>query len=175
MPRLFARELARGNHTMQMATVGLSGATDTLQSLVALGDARRLAPITRALALFSRPADAPPLSAPRRWLLHPGLMRGIGRLTRTAWAKTYAAERLRAHSLIVRAHETRRGETTAALHQAYRLLADAHSPKAIRVAEARSRTLPERGSPRPRETKPRVLVVGEIYVALAPPSPTAAP
>ncbi|MBI3945068.1 MAG: hypothetical protein HY321_04055 [Armatimonadetes bacterium] len=166
LPRLFARELARGNHTMEMATVGLAGATDLLRLLAAMGDRSRLAPIVRALDASAPPSGEGPVPALRRWALQAGLVRCIRRLTRTAWAKAYAAERLRARSLTIRAHETQRGRTTAALRRGYQLLAEAHSAAAIREAEARALALLSAVA-QDDEIRPRVLVVGEIYVALA--------
>ncbi|MBE3574733.1 MAG: hypothetical protein IMW99_04675 [Firmicutes bacterium] len=160
LPQLFAQELAEGGHTLEMASVGFQGVQEFLTRLAELGDKERLKGLVDYLS-------APPgQSRWRKLRLTLGLARSIWSLARPTWAKLKAAEDLRARSLILRAHEVRRGDTTARYQEALDLLRQAHTLPAIRAAhKAGVRRL--ESVPRDHEPKPRVVAVGEIYVALS--------
>jgi predicted nucleotide-binding protein (sugar kinase/HSP70/actin superfamily) len=157
--------LQRGGHTLEFATLGLSGATEFIRGLAEMGNQARLAPIVdymrmRADGTLGRLPVWRRLAAARR------LWRTIGGLLAPARAKLAAVERIRAQALQVRAHELTRGATTRVYRDGLARLAEAHSVAAVRGECAR--VLDELAAlPQDQEIKPRVAVVGEIYVVQA--------
>jgi hypothetical protein len=160
-----AQILQRGRHTLEFVSIGLSDAMGFIRELAGLGDGKRLAPIVSYMRMASDgtlrrlPAWPRLLAARRLWAT-------VGGLLAPARAGLAALEAIRARALIVRAHETVRGATTAAYRTAVARLAEASTVEAIR--EARDRALASLAAvPQDREVRPRVGVVGEIYVVAA--------
>lgn len=163
IPQEFRARLEAYGHTIEMATMGLDGFVDFVRDLCQIGNAERLRPILEFVEAWERGLDRLPWLTRTRLRLR--LFRAIGRLTAPLWAKLDAAEDLRARSLILRAHELEPGSVAAAYRQAIELLRQAHSPTEIAEAHRRGRALLE-AVPRDNLVKPRVVAVGEIYVAL---------
>jgi predicted nucleotide-binding protein (sugar kinase/HSP70/actin superfamily) len=170
LPRVFAEDLASGGHTMEMLTLGGAGLLDFLGPLSAIGRVERLAPLVELARVAGQPGGLRALPWGRRrrlmrdiWkMVHP--RRGI--LTASAMAKLGALEELRARTLIVRAHERERGATTAVWRQVCAQMRDAHTlPDIARVQTHGLAAVA--AVDQDTEVKPRVLVVGEIYVVLA--------
>lgn len=163
IPEEFAPDLARHGHTIEMATMGLDGVTDFIRDLCEIGNRERLRPILAYIQAWERGLDK--LPAWQRTRLRLGLFSTINTLTRPVWAKLDAAENLRARTLILRAHELEPGTTTAAYRRALRILRGAHTVEAVREAHREGIAVLE-AVPRDDKIKPRVVSVGEIYVAL---------
>lgn len=163
LPAEFRQRLEAGGHSLEMITMGLDGVIDTVGDLCRLGHTRRLQPVLDFVSAWEKGFDQ--LSWPRRTWLRLRLFRTLGKLMQPLWAKLDAAERVRARALILRAHELRPGSITRAYHEALALLRAAHSPAAIAAAERQALAILE-AVPRDNRTKPRVVTVGEIYVAL---------
>ncbi len=163
IPEEFHARLAAHGHTVEMATMGLDGFVDFVRDLCRIGNAERLRPILEFVEAWEKGLDR--LSRLGRTRLRLRLFAAIGRLTAPLWAKLDAAEDLRARSLILRAHEIRPGTVAAAYRQAIELLRQAHDREAIAAAHRRGVRLLE-AVPRDDRIKPRVVAVGEIYVAL---------
>ncbi len=163
IPEEFRAELERGGHTLEMATMGLDGFVDFVRDLCEIGNRERLKPVLDYVEAWERGMDKLPWA--RRTRLKMGLLRFINDLTKPLWAKLDAAEDLRARSLLIRAHELRPGATTAALRQAYGLLRRAHTAADIEAARREGAAILD-AVPRDDRIKPRVVSVGEIYVAL---------
>ena len=170
LPRVFGRELASGGHTMEMLTLGGAGLLDFIGPLSSIGRVDRLAPLVEVARVAGQPGGLRGLPWARRrrlmreiWkMVHP--RRGI--LTATAMAKLRALEEVRARTLIVRAHERERGTTTAVWRQVCAQMHDVHTLPEIARVRARGLTAVA-AIDQDDEIKPRVLVVGEIYVVLA--------
>lgn len=170
MPKVFADELIAGNHTMEMATVGLSGLTDFMRELSQMGDTQKLKPILDMIDAAAQPGGLKALTWWKQQRLKMNLWKAIhpfkGTLTSTGWAKVVALEDVRAKTLIVRAHEYNRGETTAVWREACNAMGDVHTlPEIEELKQKYLRKLDE--IEQDHDIKPRVLTVGEIYVALA--------
>ena len=163
LPVEFAAACRRYGHSIEMATMGLDGVTDFVRQLARLGDSRKLRGIVQYIEAWEAGLDRLPRW--RRLWLQLRLGASIRSLFRPTWQKLRAVEALHARSLIVRAHETEAGSTTRAYRQGLELLRAAHSPRAIRRALRQALALLQR-LPQDREPKPRVVAVGEIYVAL---------
>ncbi|MBI2875000.1 MAG: hypothetical protein HYY09_07910 [Firmicutes bacterium] len=165
LPEMFKDELSRWDHTLEMATVGLSGIVDLIRELARLGNTGSLRGIVRYIEALDS-GRLRTCGPAQRTALTAGLAASIRSLSRTAWVKLDAAEDLRRRSLVLRAHELRRGNTTSAYRRALELLRPAHTVSRIRAAHAEGLRLLE-AVPRDGKIKPRVTVVGEIYVALS--------
>lgn len=163
LPEEFRNRLAAGGHTIEMATMGLDGFVDFLRDLSQLGNADRLKPVLDFVEAWEKGLDR--LAWMTRTRLRIRLMWAIKRLTSPLWAKLEAAEALRARSLILRAHELEPGSVTAAYRRAIELLRQAHTPKAVAAALREGMAMLE-AVPRDTKVRPRVVVVGEIYVVL---------
>ncbi len=170
LPKVFARELEAGGHTMEMATLGGSGLTDFVGPLVAIGNVRRLAPILELARSAEQPGGMRALSWWQRRRLMLRVWRAVhpqkGTLTGVVWAKMEALEAIRAQTLVIRAHERHPGATTAVWRRVCEAMRAAHSVPEVALLKRRTlQTLA--GVEQDQMIKPRVLVVGEIYVALA--------
>lgn len=163
IPVEYREALSRHGHTLEMATMGLDGVGDLIRDLSEIGNATRLRGFLRYFEAAQRGVASIPWA--QRIRLKLGLLAAIRGITRPLWAKLDAAEALRARSLIVRAHELEGGATTAAYQRARDILREAHDPAAIAVALAQGLRLID-AVPRDRKIKPRVVSVGEIYIAL---------
>ncbi len=163
IPEEFRDRLAAHGHTIEMATMGLDGFVDFVRDLCRIGNAERLKPILDFVEAWEKGLHRLPWFTRTRLRLR--LFQAIGRLTAPLWAKLDAAEDLRARSLILRAHELQPGAVAAAYRQAVELLRRAHDRDAIAAAHRRGIALLE-AVPRDDKVKPRVVAVGEIYVAL---------
>lgn len=153
LPAEFEKRLAALGHTVEMATVGMDGAVDFIRQLSECSDSRNL---RRLLEFVER----------GRCVGQYARLLGVWRqVTAPVWAKADALERLRAHSLILRAHETEAGSVAAAYREAVEMMRQAHSVPEIIQAEKEGKALLD-AVPRDHELKPRVVIVGEIYVAL---------
>ncbi|MDR7427440.1 MAG: acyl-CoA dehydratase activase-related protein [Armatimonadota bacterium] len=165
LPEQLRATLERGGHSLEFISLGLANVAEFVGELAALGNRRRLGPIVdyvrmRADGTFTRLPWWRHLAMRRR------LWKTIATLAVTARAKLEAAEALRARALLVRAHETVRGATTAAYRQGLAALAAAHTVADIR--RARQAALAALGAvPQDGAIRPRVAVVGEIYVVQA--------
>lgn len=158
-----AGDLSDG-HTFQLLTMGMENPVAFLRQLVQLGSAARLSPILRyvedrADGTWQR------LSPFGRLDRYVRLLQALRLMIRPAWSKLLAAERLRARSLLVRAHELTPGSTTEAYRECLRLLRQAHEVPAIRRALRQGLSRLD-ALPRDRQPTPRVVSVGEIYVTL---------
>lgn len=157
--------LERGGHSLDFVSLGLGNVAEFVAELAALGDRRRLGPIVdyvrmRADGTFTR------LPWWRRLAWRRRLWKAVAGLAVTARAKLEVAEAVRARALLVRAHETVRGATTAAYRRGLAALAAAHTVADIR--RARQAALAElEAVPQDGAIRPRVAVVGEIYVVHA--------
>lgn len=163
IPEEFRDDVERHGHTLEMTTMGLDGVVDFIRDLCEIGGRERLKPVLAYLEAAEKGMEKLPW--PVRTRLQFGLARLIREITRPAWAKLDAAEALRAKSLIVRAHELEPGVTTAAYKEALEGLRGVHTPLEIRRAyrEGLARLA---AVPQDHKTKPRVVSVGEIYIAL---------
>ncbi len=158
-----AADLTDG-HTFELMTMGLTDTADFLRQLGQLGNARRLDPVVRYVEarVTGSWSQMGPLARLRLLLRFQLAFRS---LLAPVWAKLAAAEAVRARSLLVRAHELEPGSTTAAYRECLELLGAAHTSRAIR--HARDRCLAKLAAvPRDHDPKPRIVAVGEIYVAL---------
>ncbi len=162
IPSLLKPELERAGHVLEVATLGLKDARRVLGELARLGDAGKLRPLLEL-------ADAGELDEVRSHRDGLGLkvLRGLRKLLEPAVAKLEAAETVRARALVVRAHELERGATSRAEKEAYALLRQAHSRDEVRQALHQALSLFDR-VPQDPSPRPRVVSVGEIYVALSP-------
>lgn len=164
LPEEFRDRLARYGHTLEMATMGIDrGLVEFIRDLCAIGNRTRLRPVLDYVEALEKGMAKQPWT--RRTRLKLGLLSFVNSLTRPLWAKLDAAEDLRARSLILRAHELEPGATSAALRQAYDGLRAAHDIREIKAAHLRGVHILER-VPRDDQIKPRVVSVGEIYIAL---------
>lgn len=153
IPMEFSARLAAHGHTVEMATAGMDGAADFLRQL---GECS-VSPHLHCLLEFAEG---------RRGIGQYGrLLRMWHELMGPVWAKLDALERLRAHSLILRAHELQVGSVAAAYREAVEGMRQAHTLRDIACAEKQGKALLD-AVPRDHELKPRVVIVGEIYVAL---------
>ncbi|NLN18182.1 MAG: hypothetical protein GX162_02740 [Firmicutes bacterium] len=153
LPAEFGRRLAAYGHTVEMATVGMDGAVEFLRQLSECSDSQNLRQLLDFAVGERRPGQ------------YAGLLRVWRQVTAPAWAKVDALERLRAHSLILRAHEHEAGSVAAAYREAVEMMRRAHSLPEIARAEKKGKALLD-AVPRDRDLKPRVVIVGEIYVVL---------
>ena len=165
LPEQFRATLERGGHSLEFVSLGLANVAEFVGGLAALGDRQRLGPIVdylrmRADGTFER------LPWWHRAVARRRLWKTVSAIAITARAKLEAAEALRARALLVRAHETSRGATTAAYRRGLAALAAAHTVTEIRSARdaalAKLEAVPQDGA-----IRPRVAVVGEIYVVQA--------
>jgi predicted nucleotide-binding protein (sugar kinase/HSP70/actin superfamily) len=163
IPAAFQERLAACGHTVEMATAGMQGLADFARQLYEAGKAPRLRPILDFLG--ARSAATGLLAHSRSGVRLLRFLVTVWSLSRPVWAKVDAAERLRARSLILRAHELRPGSVAAAYQEALGLLGREHTVRGIARAERKGYALLEAVS-RDKEIKPRVATVGEIYVAL---------
>ncbi len=163
IPAEFRDELLRHGHTIEMATMGLDGFVDFVRDLCQIGNAERLRPILEYVEAWEKGLHT--ISWARRTRLKLGLFAAINAMTKPAWAKLDAAEDLRARALILRAHELEPGAVTAAYRRGLELLRRAHTAADIAAAHRRAVAILE-AVPRDDRIKPRVVSVGEIYVAL---------
>jgi predicted nucleotide-binding protein (sugar kinase/HSP70/actin superfamily) len=154
LPTEFAERLAAHGHTVEMATAGMDGAVSFLRQLGQCSDSKNL----HSLLEFA--ASKQPTPDSYRRLL--GVWR---RISAPVWMKLDALERLRAESLILRAHEHEAGSVAAAFREAVEIMRTAHCLPDIARAEKEGEAL-LKAVPRDSEAKPRVVIVGEIYVAL---------
>ncbi len=165
LPEQLRATLERGGHSLDFVSLGLANVAEFVGELAALGDRRRLGPIVdyvrmRADGTFTR------LPWWRRLTVRRRLWKTIAELAITARAKLEAAEAVRARALLVRAHETARGATTAAYRRGLAALATAHTVADIRRARQAALAALE-AVPQDGAIRPRVAVVGEIYVVQA--------
>ncbi len=158
----FRGRLAAGGHTLEMVTVGLDGFVDTLRDVCRSGKTR-LQPIVDFITARERGTSRLPRW--RRAWLRLRLVVALRAITRPLWAKLDAVESLRARALVLRAHEAAPGSVTAAYHEGLELLRRAHTVREIAAARRRALSILE-SVPRDHEIRPRVVVVGEIYVVL---------
>jgi len=163
LPSDLAADLTDG-HTLELLTMGLSDPADFFRQLGQLGDTRRLDPVVRYVEARVT-GDWSRLPRLARLNLQFRLQLALRSLLAPVWAKLAAAEVVRARSLLVRAHELAPGSTAAAYRECLELLRGAHSRTAIR--HTRDRCMAKLAAvPQDRTQKPRVVAVGEIYVAL---------
>ena len=184
LPRLYADRLARGGHTMEMASMGLVGIGEFLEQMSRIGNSQHL---LRLAEFIQQNEEASATAASRHQVpgvltegglsarlakgwrqmgRSVGFVRALDALTHTGWAKLHAAEDLRARSLIIRAHELERGATTHAYREGIELLRAAHSRRDVILAHRGAKRLLAR-VPADRRPLPRIAVVGEIYVSLS--------
>jgi len=164
LPEEFRVELARHGHTLELATLGLDeGLVEFVRDLSAAGDSRRLRAVLDYVEALEEGLDKK--SWVRRVKLKAGLLAFVKTLSKPLWAKLDAGEELRARSLILRAHELQPGATSAALRQAYEHLRRAHGVRQIKAAHRQGIAILGAVA-RDDRVKPRVVSVGEIYVAL---------
>ncbi|BAS26113.1 hypothetical protein LIP_0256 [Limnochorda pilosa] len=164
LPQEFAHDLEKHGHTFEMTTLGLSGgAPDFLRQLARLGNPERLAGAVEYLDAWEHGLERLPVHQRLRARLRLALC--VDRLLRPVRAKMEAAEAVRARSLAVRAHEQEPGATTRAYREGLALLRDAHGVAAIRGAREKALRLLDL-VPRDGAIRPRIGVVGEIYIAL---------
>lgn len=165
LPEAFRETLARGGHTIEFVSISLSDATRFFQELADLGDQQRLAAVVAYLRML-QDGSLSRLSLWRRAVAVHRMWSAISALLAPARAKLAALEEVRARVLIVRAHETARGATNEVYRRSIAHLGEAHTVPAIR--RARDRALAEIAAiPQDQEIRPRVAVVGEIYVVQA--------
>lgn len=161
----FGDRLRRGGHTLEFASVGLSGAMEFIRVLAGLGDQARLAPLVEYMRM-STDGTLDRLPAWQRLAAAHRLWRTVDVLLAPARAKLAAVEQIRARALQVRAHEMARGATTRVYRAGLARLSGAHSVAAVRRACASA--LDDLAAlPQDQKIKPRVVVVGEIYVVQA--------
>ncbi|MGI6543750.1 MAG: acyl-CoA dehydratase activase-related protein [Limnochordia bacterium] len=161
LPQEFAGRYAQGGHTVEMLTAGMDGLGDLARRLCAgAGRTERLIALIECMERLGRrrPVALQPLTTLR-------LMLTLGHVARPVFAKLDAVERLRAHSLLLRAHEYEPGSIAQAYEQGLALLRQAHTVRAMRRAEKAAHALLD-AVPHDRLKRPRVTVVGEIYVML---------
>lgn len=163
IPEEFGDRLAAVGHTIEWITMGLDGFVDTLSDLCHLSGHRHLRPLFEFAVACHKGMDRLP------WWRRAGLRlrfsTALRALTRPLWAKLDLAEHLRASALILRAHELKPGSITAAYREALECLRRAHTVKAMAAAHRQGLALLA-AVPRDQRIKPRVVTVGEIYVAL---------
>ncbi len=166
IPARLGEVLRGGGHVLESTSIGLSDATQFIRELAELGDRRRLGPIADYMKMHADGTLAR-LSAWRRMLTWRRVWATISDLIAPARAKLTAAEAIRARALVVRAHETERGTTNETYRRWLAHLNAAHTVDDIhRVQEEALAALA--AVPQDAEIKPRVAVVGEIYVVQAP-------
>lgn len=166
VPARLGESLRRGGHVLESISIGLSDATQFIRELAELGDRRRLGPIADYMRMRADGTLAR-LSAWRRMLTWRRVWATISDLVAPARAKLTAAEAIRARVLVVLAHETERGTTNEVYRRWLAHLDAAHAIGDIhRVQEEALAALA--AVPQDGEIKPRVAVVGEIYVVQAP-------
>ncbi|MGZ4206736.1 MAG: acyl-CoA dehydratase activase-related protein [Actinomycetota bacterium] len=160
LPDILGERLARSGHTLEMASLGVTGAKRIIGNVAHLGDARKLKP----LLACAEKGELDEVSSNSALV---EVIRRLNQLIKPGRAKLEAAEEIRARALLARAHELEPGAVSRAEKAGYELLREAHSLKEI--AEARRAALrlmdavPQDPSPRPR-----VVCVGEIYVVHSP-------
>jgi predicted nucleotide-binding protein (sugar kinase/HSP70/actin superfamily) len=162
IPQEFQQRLAAGGHTLQMVTMGMDGLVDALKEFSDL-QRQKIKPLLDYVEACAYGLGRLPLW--RQWHLRLRFLATLNRLTRPLWAKLDAAESLRARALILRAHELEPGSITAAYQTAIEGLRQVHTVAEIKAAHRRGLRLLE-AVPRDSLVKPRVVVVGEIYVLL---------
>jgi predicted nucleotide-binding protein (sugar kinase/HSP70/actin superfamily) len=163
---LFGHVLERGRHTLEFVSIGLSDVVTFMRELAELGDRGRLAPIVDYLRMAAD-GTLDRLSAWRRLIAGRRLWATLARLLAPARAKLAALEEIRAQALLIRAHEATRGATSDVYRRVVCRLREAHTLAEIR--RVRDQGLTELAAiPRDETPKPRVAVVGEIYVVQAP-------
>ncbi|MGE5675628.1 MAG: acyl-CoA dehydratase activase-related protein [Mycobacterium leprae] len=158
-----AAELADG-HTLEMLTTGNSDPASLFQQVAQLGHVQRLRPLVRYMEARNT-GEWARLGRGARSLLMLSLAATVLRIFAPAWAKMKALERIRAASLLIRAHEREPGSTAAAYRECLERMREAHTLRAIRTVrdEALARLA---AVPRDQHAKPRVVAVGEIYASL---------
>ncbi len=162
LPEEFGARLAAGGHTLEMATMGMSNFGDFIRQVQGARTAR-LRPLLAFAAAWESGWER--ISWFRRFALCLRFFLALGYLSRPVFRKLAAAEKLRAAAMIRRAHELAAGTVTRAYTQALAALQNAHNCRQIARAERAGLALLAK-VPQDRERKPRVVVVGEIYVAL---------
>ncbi len=163
LPTLFKDRLEKEDHTLEMATMGLDGIGEFLQDLASLGDANKLSGIVTYVEAIEKGMDTLPYY--QRQYLKLRLLYTIKKLTKPLWVKLEAIEKLRALSLKLRAHELERGSVTRAYREGLKLIDNVHTTRDIKKAYKEAHRL-LKAIPVDKEEKPRVIVIGEIYVAL---------
>jgi len=166
IPARLGEFLRRGGHVLETVSIGLSDASKFIRELAELGDRRRLGPIAAYMRMQADGTLAR-LPAWRRMLTWRRVWGSISDLVAPARAKLSAAEAIRARALIVRAHEQERGTTNATYRRWLTRLDAAHTVDDIRRLQAEALDALA-AVPQDEEIKPRVAVVGEIYVVQAP-------
>ncbi len=165
VPAAFGDVFRRGGHTLEFLSVGLSDVTRFIQELAELGNRKRLAPIVDYLRK-SEDGTLDRLPAWRRLAEGRRLWATLAELLAPARAKLTALEAIRSKALIVRPHERIPGATTDIYRGSIRGLAGAHTVETVH--ETRDQALAELAAvSQDGEIRPRVAVVGEIYVVQA--------
>ena len=165
LPAAYRQILDRGGHTLEFVSVGLADVTTFVRELTAMGNRQRLAPIVDYMRLREEGTWSR-LSASRRFAATRRLWRTISSLFAPGRAKLAAVEEIRARTLIARAHETTRGATQEVYRRSLARLAQAHTVEAIRGM--RDAALAELAAvPQDHDLRPRVAVVGEMYIVQA--------
>jgi len=162
LPEVFRETLARGGHTLEFVSISLSDANSLIRELADLGDQQRLAPVAAYMRML-RDGSLTRMPPWRRWAATRRLWSTVSSLLIPVRAKMAAFEETRARALIRRAHETLRGQTNEVSRRSLAHLAEAHTVPAIRAA--RDQALDALADvPQDQQVRPRVAVVGEIYV-----------
>lgn len=161
LPPEFETRLKAGGHTLEMATGGMDGLPALARQLCSTGRSARLKPVVDCLDALERGQ----LKGAKRAVLLSRLARLLVAMAVPVWGKLRALERLRACMLIARAHELEPGAVRDAYEEGLRLLGEAHTLSEIHNAERRAKRLISQ-VPGDGVCRPRVVVVGEVYVML---------
>lgn len=165
MRRQFADQLNQYGHTLQMSSMGIHGQNmlQFIKELSVYGNQDRLKDILFYIQEEANGLNKLPIH--RRAVLWLKFISAVSKLVERGWVKLLAAEELKAKSLIVRAHELKKGETTRVYKEVLALLRKAHTEQEVKqVLKEGLKRLDS--IPQDSEVKPRVVMVGEIYVAL---------
>jgi predicted nucleotide-binding protein (sugar kinase/HSP70/actin superfamily) len=101
--------------------------------------------------------------------LSPGLsIRQLWKILKVSFSKGRAFDRLHRRALQLRAHETNRGDTTRALHEAEQVLYSAVTPEEIMEAGREAMAIIEAVDHDPERDVIKVGIAGEFYLLLEP-------
>ncbi|GBF10615.1 acyl-CoA dehydratase activase-related protein [Tepidibacillus sp. HK-1] len=156
--------LQKYGHTLEMFTLDNEGRNllAFLQQVSTLATHDRLAHLVKSLEQFLHKQELNVIQAMK---VQTQLLKMLKNLVWPGWEKLLAYEDLQNKALIVRAHETKRGTTTQILRKWIRRLDEVHTiPEILQVKEKALKELEQ--IEQDQEIKPKVVVVGEIYVSL---------
>lgn len=160
----YASRLKEGGHTLEMIAIDNQGRNlvDFLQELATVAENNKLQRVIDGIKILEKNS-----SKIRKTQIELLLIKLLKDIVWSGWVKLLAFEEIQNHALVVRAHEVNRGTTTRVLKKWVEKLEAAHSIDTIDSVKKEA-LLDLSAIEQDNIIKPKVVIVGEIYVSLTP-------